>query len=664
MENLNLQADEFDNFFDPYLSWAKLTGYRGYSDVYNKKQPLYLLALERLDGKTDNPFPADGANSDPSIGLRPFPANPKIFIGNAGKVEKLEELARDPNYRVELNMTRYYPDQSASNDTLEYAPQPALGKKVIAVIDYGCPFAHHQFLDFKKQHLSSRIKYFWDQSTEKTVSLAEGANVEDVWWFPVHGYYYGREMTESVMSRLMQACLTDSGALHEDAVYDTCGYDTVNDPYCHGGAVMDLAAGGVNPRNSMADAASDADIIFVQLPKDTVYDSTGSSMSVFLLDALSYIIEKCIDAEQLVINLSFGATAGPHNGQTLIERAMDDFLAAARIDKPFRKIDIVLAAGNHHEANLHANIQLTSEVSEKALKWHIMPDDCTDSYMELWSDSELCGHFTVSLRSPSGVTSMAVAFGSADELKDNVSGKTLAALIRPSEYNREQKKYVSLIALAPTHASAWGQAEHGVWSIQLKLIESKLAFVEIDAWIERDDPMAWERGQPQSHFVSSTELVSADELDDTYADARRISAARSDAVSRLGTNSKISNGELPKVVGSYVGSTLVSNSAGQLINFDLSPYSGAGPKHLIDGRTAWPDFIAVGDQTRFIDGIFAAGNRTGVVCRMNGTSVAAPQISRYLINEGSRLAAVSMHEGLSFQAELATRRGKSAKRLA
>jgi hypothetical protein len=48
---------------------------------------------------------------------------------------------------------------------------------------------------------------------------------------------------------------------------------------------------------------------------------------------------------------------------------------------------------------------------------------------------------------------------------------------------------------------------------------------------------------------------------------------------------------------------------------------------------------------------------------MNGTSVAAPQITRYLINQGTPWAVGMLEEGLDSQAQLASKRGKSARRL-
>jgi Subtilase family len=647
-----------NNLFDPYLSWAKLTGYAGFSDINKQKKPIYLIALERLDGETTNPFETNGGDDYPSVGLRQFPGNEKIFIGNAGNVERVEELAGNTNYRVELNMSRYRPIDGASNDKLEYAPKSTLGKKVVAIIDYGCPFAHRQFLDFKKQHLASRIKYFWDQDIAKTAFVAKGSSVDGVWWFPVKDYSYGRETTEPVISRLIQSSLTSSGELDEDAVYQKCNYETVSEIYSHGGVVMDLAAGQVNPRTGQTDAASEADIIFVQLPRETVYDTTGGAMSVYILDALSYIVSKCEDVDQLVINLSFGAAAGPHNGQSLIERAMDDFLISARKEKPFRQVDIVLAAGNHHEANLHARVYLKPSARKKTLKWQVMPDDCTDSYLELWCKADEGREFTISLTSPSGKLINATSFSENNRLQDDSGEKTIAAIFRPSTYNRRQDKFVSLIAIAPTHSKAWAQAEHGVWSIEIELNEKSKSTVEIEAWIERDDPMAWELGQQQSHFVSSDEYTLATELDKVSSDT-----AGSNSVSYFGTNSKISNGAKTIVVGSYIKESLVFDGAGRLKDFDLCDYSGAAPKILAEGRSIWPDYVAPGDQARSIPGILASGNRSGTWTRMNGTSVSAPQICRYLINEGSHWGVGVLKPSLELEAVLGSNRGKSSLRL-
>ncbi len=65
-----------------------------------------------------------------------------------------------------------------------------------------------------------------------------------------------------------------------------------------------------------------------------------------------------------------------------------------------------------------------------------------------------------------------------------------------------------------------------------------------------------------------------------------------------------------------------------------SKYTGAGPvgtPPTVPPRTG-PDVSAVADESVVLHGILAAGTRSGSVVAMDGTSVAAPQVTR-LISE-------------------------------
>ena len=69
-------------------------------------------------------------------------------------------------------------------------------------------------------------------------------------------------------------------------------------------------------------------------------------------------------------------------------------------------------------------------------------------------------------------------------------------------------------------------------------------------------------------------------------------------------------------------------------DYKASRYSGAGPIVYPPGSVGpWrdgPDATAVSDDSPRCYGVLAAGTRTGSVCAMNGTSVAAPQITRMI----------------------------------
>jgi hypothetical protein len=96
----------------------------------------------------------------------------------------------------------------------------------------------------------------------------------------------------------------------------------------------------------------------------------------------------------------------------------------------------------------------------------------------------------------------------------------------------------------------------------------------------------------------------------------------SDAVIRRdATCSSIANGTHTVVVGACTANA---------DTIEFSRYSSAGPSRN-GRREQWPDLVATADQSVSLPGVLAAGTRSGVRVRMNGTSVAAPQVARQII---------------------------------
>ena len=80
-----------------------------------------------------------------------------------------------------------------------------------------------------------------------------------------------------------------------------------------------------------------------------------------MLDALNYILQRADEIAALentaplpvVVNLSYGTIAGPHDGTALLEAAIDQLIASRAT--PLR---VVLPAGNHYLARCHARFRL------------------------------------------------------------------------------------------------------------------------------------------------------------------------------------------------------------------------------------------------------------------------------------------------------------------
>ena len=89
-----------------------------------------------------------------------------------------------------------------------------------------------------------------------------------------------------------------------------------------------------------------------------------------------------------VINLSLGAFAGPHDGSSLLEQAIDSIAEQSN-----GRITFVVAAGNtgrvtddgtRDAKRCHASFTLKADES-RVLAWDIDRADSTESFLELWS---------------------------------------------------------------------------------------------------------------------------------------------------------------------------------------------------------------------------------------------------------------------------------------
>ena len=588
---------------DPYLVWAHLSNFQGYSNG-----PLQ-VTVETVDARP----PWEASTRELETRYAPTPICPtgigdgQFWTGTLESGSVLAGMLKRRDIKIELNLARKNLLANNAQGPQTYAKAPQLGASVVAVIDSGCPFAHRQFLERADAGLYSRVRYLWDQDRAESASGSDDAGKKAECWYAVKSFGYGREMTTHGMARLIAQCTNKDGEVDEDQVYTQAQYEVLESRATHGAHVLDLAAGKVNPMTGKQDAASQADIIFVQLPRDTLADTSGRSMTKYVLDALKYIFDKTADVQHLVINLSYGSSAGPHDGSSILERAMDRLIEIEKSAHPNRDLELVLPAGNHFLAQGHGSISLNETKPSGTLYWQVMPDDYTDSFLELWYPKRRAGSIEVRVRSPNGQTKTVTGLDSYTRLK-NRAGKLAGAVVHSKE-TPNGKDVMVLIALGPTHPDSWAKTEHGIWQVQVRL-QDRFA-VQVHAWEERDDPLPGQGSQRQSYLLSAFLERDIDADDDP-----------ADSVKRRTTGNSLANGQRPIVVGVYVAA-----------NKQISSYSAAGPTKNADRRAAWPDFLAVGDEADGLLGVLAAGTRSGVCVRMNGTSVAAPQIARALLQK-------------------------------
>lgn len=487
----------------------------------------------------------------------------------------------------------------------------------VAVIDDRFGFAHRRFrLDEK-----SRLVAYWNQ--------------EDV-ASETRGFGYGSELSGAEIDALFATCRTADGRIDEDAVYRQCRQmPELDRRIAHGTHVLDLA-GGYEPH----EAGAAPKLVCVDLPRHVTEDTSGRALPVLVLDALRYVIDR-VDAagapgaplSHIVINLSYGMIAGPHDGSSILERAIDELIALR--EAAGARLEVVIPSGNFRLSRCHAELVVKPEVEPAAnleagidaesfdtlrrLRWRLQPDDATASFVEFWlRDAVAARGARIQVTSPDGQASPWVGLGQMAVLRA-ASDETPVCTVVYVRRGAVGDAPMILVATAPTVAStvpltvpdtrARPLASAGTWTIRFETAER----VEVSAWIQRDDfvfgyPL---RGR-QSRFEDGKYQV--------FDDQGRLKIAddNGSAILRVDTLNAIATGKRVRVVGGErVAGALDSKKR------DVARYASVGA----DGKVPFTELCEDSDANF---GRLAAGTRSGCLFAMNGTSVAAPQFARRL----------------------------------
>lgn len=480
-------------------------------------------------------------------------------------------------------------------------------KVVSCVIDDGLAFAHERFCS---DDGTTRIEYFWDQQVPS----------------PIWGdWTYGREISKRDAVEGIDRRMADSrhaGLVDEDEVYRRSGqvdhalsgHKPLAAAATHGAHVMDLACRPLAPP-----PADDWPIIAVQLPTATVADTSGATLGPQVYNGLCYAIAKAETLADggkplpLVANVSYGTIAGPHDGSSALEMAMDELIACCA-----STLQVVLPAGNNHLSRCHAHFSLAPGQSRE-LGWRVLPDDWTESHLEIWLPPG-SPSLNVTIMAPDGAASAAFGWGEEQQLLDGAGLVGLASYYPPGGADA---RAMLRLSLAPT-ADPRGVlplAPAGLWRIGLSNPQGSGGGCDIDAWIQRDDtaPGYPQRGR-QSYFDDPAYARYDDGGRAIDVDTHPLTVAS--YVRREGTLNAIATGARTIVVGGFR-------------RVDRAPacYSASGPLPA-PGRGQpsphGPDAMLPSDDTASQRGQLAAGTRSGSCVAMNGTSVAAPQAARCL----------------------------------
>jgi hypothetical protein len=317
----------------------------------------------------------------------------------------------------------------------------------------------------------------------------------------------------------------------------------------------------------------------------------------------------------LVVNFSYGWTAGRHDGQSEMEIAIEQLLQRRRALQPATAV--VVPTGNSFESRLHARINNTHFIDGKAqIGWRLQPDDRTSSYLEIWLPEDLDPtEWVVRVEPPPGITSItgnSISFQPDSALgpvgdprrfvEMEIDGLNVGQL--SVDFHRGSR-WRFMLAMIPTAETGTGRRlPSGLWRIEIAHRDgAKLGPDQVIAvWVQRDDdPGVMRMGGRQSTLEGAPGLVLTD-----------------------GTLSAIATTPSVTRVAGFIADA-------------RSParYSSAGGVEVSGSRErAWgvqPSFAAASDQGRMRPGLPSIGSVSGSRARLIGTSAAAALASRFMV---------------------------------
>ncbi len=492
----------------------------------------------------------------------------------------------------------------------------------MGVIDDGIAFAHNLF---RQALTKSRVESMLIMDLK---GLKEGSEVPS-----------GQELFRPEINKLLKKN-TYSGLLDEASFYHQAGmtsfarmkHSSVIFRGSHGTHVMGLAAG-----YEMGTCAPDKrPILAVQLPPRVTADTSGQSLAPSLSYALSHILHRsrCIRLQSnpeeyapLVVNFSYGEHGGPHDGTGTISHLIDKKLNEAR-RRYGQEVSFVLPAGNANLAQCHAVAAFDDDCGKDrvTLDLNVLPDDHTCSFVEMWMPHSACSpppdFVKVRVALPDGLWSGIVeAKRGSRQVLHNSENQRIGELSYSFRTKNNTDRGVILLKLHPTtnFDPKLPLAPSGRWKIEIEKADISTD-QRVEVWIRRDETLPGYPPFGRQAYFDNADYVKFDQ----YGAPLAVDPPDSDSpIRRAGTLNGFACGDDPVVIGGLTRS-----------NGYLSDYSAAGSLGPDQGdgssTQAGPDASARSDDSPVLRGVISAGTCSGSMVRMNGTSVAAPLVARFI----------------------------------
>ena len=482
---------------------------------------------------------------------------------------------------------------------------------VVGIIDFGFDFTLD---DFRDDSGNTRVAFFWNQGLIPQTGESSPTN------FP-----YGVEYTAQDINNALATSDPFAAVRHNEPHPDFPGVENLGIE-AHGTHVAGIAVGNGRsndtnfPTGNFVGAAPEATIIFVQ--PDTSDSDSSFTDSVHVADAIRYIFQRASEmGRSCVINMSLGQNGGSHDGESVVERAMDRLLEveAGRA--------MVVAAGNEHVWRGHASGHLDTGDS-RTLNWRVggqMPIptggttgtgiDRTSNELEIWYSSR--DQFRVRVIDPNGDDTQFVVPGETQVFSMNSGERVFIDSVRFSPLNGDAQIFIEVIPRPGLPPFFPPSITPGIWQIELEAIDSRDG--RFDAWIERDARIGNNNFADQSFFVG-TDFDPVMTLGTPATNRRAIAVANYDHVTQQANDSS-SRGptrdqrQKPEVAAPGTNITSSNSLGGRTLPGESDPV----PMRFATGGTS-----------------MSAPHVAGIVALMleANPTLTAPQITKILIASG------------------------------
>lgn len=512
--------------------------------------------------------------------------------------------------------------------TLDFGARLGPGSLIVAVIDDGIPFAHERL---RRADGGTRVAWTWLQGAP--TALRPGGSASDL--------PFGRELDRREINTLISDNMR-GGIVDEDTVYRDAGLVDFTRPEIqsgafhasHGASVTDIAAGAA------PGSADDIHVLAVSLPTSVTRDTSGAFVAFFVMVALKAVLgraELMIEAARaedgkealdvpVVVNVSYGLTAGPKDGTALVERFIDAYVTerAERAPRIF-----VFPAGNHRLSRTRARTD-AQQLRVATLFWRLLPDDATPSFVEIRGrprQPRTRPSFTVEITPPLSAEPVLApipeAFGAYVDLVfgGEIIGRAYFFFEPEDRKNpKSPGRETVVIVVRPTVPAAPGLpfVQPGDWSLRAVPLGERPSAFPVDFFIQRDDAIPGYRRQGrQSRFNDPTYRI--------YDDIGRVveDDGEDDAsILRSGTLNALACGRAMLLVG---GTREPGNDENAPSQQPLA-YVGRGfgdddPESFRRG----PDLLAPVERSPSLRSVTTASSRSGGTTAVTGTSFAAPR---------------------------------------